>query len=131
MRYAILTKQFRFEAAHRLPNHAGKCARPHGHSYLLEVSVRGPVLPVRGHSDDGMVIDLDAIKAVVQAAIIERLDHQDLNTILPEPTTAECIAHWIWDALEAAAPEFAALLWRIRLWETSSGYVEITCAERQ
>lgn len=33
MRYTLLTKLFRFEAAHHLPGHRGKCARPRGHSY--------------------------------------------------------------------------------------------------
>ena len=130
MRYAILTKQFRFEAAHHLPNHRGKCARLHGHSYVLEVSVRGPILPERGLSDDGMVVDLDDIKTIVQAAVIDRLDHQYLNDLMPLPSTAENISHWVWDALEAASPDFAALLWRIRLWETASGYVEITREDR-
>ena len=43
MNYAIITKTFRFESAHHLPGHSGKCARPHGHSYRLEVAVRGPI----------------------------------------------------------------------------------------
>ena len=130
MRYAILSKQFRFEAAHQLPHHTGKCARLHGHSYLLEVSVRGPVQPAHGSSSEGMVLDLDELKAIVQHAVIEQLDHQYLNDILELPTTAENIAHWIWDTLEMAQPEFAALLWRIRLWETATGWVELTREER-
>lgn len=129
--YAIITKQFRFEAAHQLPNHRGKCARLHGHSYRLEISMRGPIQPVRGESDDGMVLDLDDIKQIVQTTIIERVDHYNLNDLMPVPTTAENIAHWIWAELEAANPSFAALLYRIRLWETATGYVEISHAERE
>lgn len=129
--YAILTKQFRFEAAHQLPNHRGKCARLHGHSYLLEVSVRGLVHPARGGSDDGMVIDLDEIKHVVQTAVISQVDHYNLNEIMTVPSTAENIAHWVWEQLEQTSPTFSELLWRIRLWETASGYVEITRAERE
>jgi 6-pyruvoyltetrahydropterin/6-carboxytetrahydropterin synthase len=128
--FAILTKQFRFEAAHQLPNHRGKCARLHGHSYMLEVSLRGPVKAERGESDDGMVVDLDVIKEVVQAAVISRVDHFNLNEIIDGPTTAERIAHWIWDRLEEADPAFAAMLYRIRLWETATGYVEIGPPER-
>lgn len=114
-----------------LPNHRGKCARLHGHSYRLEVSVRGPIQPARGASDDGMVVDLDEIKAIVQPLIASRLDHYYLNDVIAGPTTAENIAHWIWDQLEAERPDFAALLHRIRLWETASGYVEITRADRE
>jgi 6-pyruvoyltetrahydropterin/6-carboxytetrahydropterin synthase len=128
--FAILTKQFRFEAAHQLPNHRGKCARLHGHSYTLEVSLRGPLKAERGESDDGMVVDLDVIKQVVQAAVISRVDHFNLNEIIDGPTTAERIAHWIWDRLEEAEPAFAAMLYRIRLWETATGYVEIGPPER-
>jgi 6-pyruvoyltetrahydropterin/6-carboxytetrahydropterin synthase len=128
--FAILTKQFRFEAAHQLPNHRGKCARLHGHSYTLEVSLRGPVKAERGQSDDGMVVDLDVIKQVVQAAVIDRVDHFNLNEIIDGPTTAERIAHWIWERLEEAEPAFAAMLYRIRLWETATGYVEIGPPER-
>ena len=128
--FAILTKQFRFEAAHQLPNHRGKCARLHGHSYTLEVSLRGSVKAERGESDDGMVVDLDVIKEVVQAAVISRVDHFNLNEIIDGPTTAERIAHWIWDRLEEADPAFAAMLYRIRLWETATGYVEIGPPER-
>ncbi len=43
MKFAILTKTFHFEAAHHLPGHRGKCARLHGHSYRLEVTLRGPI----------------------------------------------------------------------------------------
>ena len=38
-----IRKRFRFEAAHTLPFHPGKCARMHGHSYRLEVAVSGPI----------------------------------------------------------------------------------------
>lgn len=130
MRSAVLTKEFRFEAAHQLPDHNGKCARLHGHSYRLEVSVRGPIQPRRGASDDGMVVDLDMIKDVVQRHVIARLDHQFLNEILAETSTAENIAHWAWDAIEAGDPAFARLLYRIRLWETATGFVEITREDR-
>jgi len=128
MRYAILTKTFGFEAAHHLPGHSGKCARPHGHSYKLEVTVRGPIRDEPGASDDGMVLDFGDLATLVRVAVIERLDHYDLNTILPTRTTAENLAHWIWEALPAAGLP-AALLYRVRLWETESGYVEITAAE--
>jgi 6-pyruvoyltetrahydropterin/6-carboxytetrahydropterin synthase len=128
-RQALLTKIFRFEAAHSLPGHKGKCARPHGHSYSLEVTLRGPIKKAPGASDDGMVMDFDDLSGFVQQAVLERLDHQDLNQVTGIRTTAENLAHWIWDALiQAGLP--AALLYRICLWETAQGRVEITAAER-
>jgi len=129
MHQAILVKIFRFEAAHHLPGHHGKCARLHGHSYQLEVALRGPIKAACGQSDDGMVMDFADLSRIVHYSIIERLDHYDLNEITGIRTTAENLAHWIWDALvRAGLPE--VLLYRIRLWETENSYVEITAAER-
>ena len=128
-RQALLTKVFHFEAAHSLPGHRGKCARLHGHSYTLEVTLRGPIKQAEGTSDDGMVMDFDDLSQLVKQAVIERLDHQDLNAITGIRTTAENLAHWIWDALlEAGLSE--SLLYRVCLWETAQGRVEITAAER-
>lgn len=129
MKTAIVVKHFRFEAAHHLPRHRDKCARPHGHSYQLEVALRGPIQQVPDASDDGMVMDFGDLKQIVEEAVIGRLDHYDLNEVTGVYTTAENLAHWIWDALVAAGlPE--ELLYRLRLWETESCYVELTAAER-
>lgn len=72
----------------------GKCNNPHGHghNYMLEVTVSGPV-------DDrtGMVCDLTDLDGFVEREIVDRFDHQNLN-LLPEfagtvPTTENlCIA---------------------------------------
>ncbi len=130
MKQAILTKVFRFEAAHHLPYHRGKCARIHGHSYRLEVTLRGPIKHAVHTSDHGMVLDFSDLSQIVQESVIARLDHADLNAVTGIYTTAENLAHWIWDTLVAAGlPE--TLLYRLRLWETESGYVEITAAERE
>ena len=130
MHFAILTKTFHFEAAHHLPGHRGKCARVHGHSYRMEIAVRGPLKDAAGQSDDGMVMDFEDLSRLVRSSIIEQLDHRDLNEVVGMRTTAENLAHWMWDTLLAAGlPE--TLLYRIRLWETESSYVEITKAERQ
>jgi 6-pyruvoyltetrahydropterin/6-carboxytetrahydropterin synthase len=148
VRYAVITREFTFEAAHHLPDHRGKCRRPHGHSYRLQISLRGPILNTPGQSSDGMVVDFDDLKELVNTTLLERLadstargpeagsferggmDHNDLNVLTGIRTTAENLAHWIWDALVSGgiADE---LLYRIRLWETSKGYVEITHAERE
>lgn len=129
MKAAIITKIFRFEAAHHLPGHHGKCARLHGHSYRLEVTVRGSIKNAPGESDHGMVMDFGDLSQIVKNAVIEHLDHQDLNVVTKIHTTAENLAHWIWDELTAnGLPD--VLLYRIRLWETESCFVEITRQER-
>ena len=66
MRYAIITKIFRFESAHHLPGHHGKCARPHGHSYRLEVTIHGPIKHAPEESDYGMVMDFGDLSQIVK-----------------------------------------------------------------
>lgn len=97
-----------FEAAHRLPHHRGVCARLHGHHYRFEVHVEGPVRP-----EDGLVMDFDELRELVERAIVRELDHGDLNEVLDNPT-AENIAVWMWERLEPEAPGLAC----VRLWET-------------
>lgn len=130
MRFALLTKTFHFEAAHQLPDHKGKCARLHGHSYRLEVTLRGPIREVPGQSEHGMVMDFADVSHCVHNAVLERLDHYNINEVTGIYTTAENLVHWIWDRLiEVGLPE--TLLYRVRLWETETSYVEITEAERE
>ncbi len=128
-RWALLIKTVCFEAAHQLPGHMGTCANLHGHSYTLEVSMRGPIKQALGTSDDGMVIDFQELAAIVQRSVLQQLDHHFLNEVIEARSTAENLAHWIWDALLAGGIS-ASLLDRVRLWETTTGYVEITRAER-
>jgi 6-pyruvoyltetrahydropterin/6-carboxytetrahydropterin synthase len=114
-----IRKHFRFEAAHVLPHHPGKCARMHGHSYRLEVAVRGPLQeagPARG-----MIEDFDTIKAIVRDRVIERLDHQTLNDLIENPT-AEQIVLWIWEQLEGRLTGLDELV----LWETANSCAVLT-----
>ncbi len=100
-------KVFRIEAAHRLPNvPAGhKCARLHGHSFAIEVHVRGEPDP---HT--GWVMDFADVKAAFQP-LHDRLDHHYLNEIegLENPTS-EQLAIWIWDRLKPALPGLSAIV---------------------
>jgi 6-pyruvoyltetrahydropterin/6-carboxytetrahydropterin synthase len=80
-----VTRRFTFEASHQLTWHPGKCAKLHGHSYVLDVTVERPL------NADGIVIDFGDIKAAVMKHVLDEYDHQHLNDILPNPT-AELIA---------------------------------------
>lgn len=106
-----ISKTFRIEAAHRLPNvPAGhKCARLHGHSFRIEVQVSGPLDPHLG-----WVMDFADLKAAF-APLFEQLDHNCLNDIpgLENPTS-ENLARWIWTHLAPRLP----LLSRIGVHET-------------
>jgi 6-pyruvoyltetrahydropterin/6-carboxytetrahydropterin synthase len=94
-------KVFTIEAAHRLPNvPAGhKCARLHGHSFRVEVHVRGPV-----GEKTGWVMDFADIKAAFQP-LSDQLDHRYLNEVegLSNPTS-EDLARWIWERLAPRLP---------------------------
>lgn len=88
-----ITQAFTFEAAHRLPNvpSTHKCHRMHGHSYRVELQLKGKVDP-----KTGFVIDFFDVEKVF-GPVLQILDHHTLNDLdgLENPT-AENIAVWIW-----------------------------------
>jgi 6-pyruvoyltetrahydropterin/6-carboxytetrahydropterin synthase len=98
---AQLERSYRFEAAHFLPKvSAGhKCARVHGHSYQIHVTVEGEVDAERGWVIDFADIDEHA------APLVKQLDHQLLNEIegLANPTS-ELLAAWWWERLVGRLP---------------------------
>jgi 6-pyruvoyltetrahydropterin/6-carboxytetrahydropterin synthase len=96
-----ISKTFRIEAAHRLPNvpPGHKCARLHGHSFAIEVHVRGPVDP-----ELGWVMDFADMKAAF-APLFERIDHRYLNEVTGlENPTSENLARWVWHELKPRLP---------------------------
>lgn len=121
MVYATIVKEFTFDAAHRLENHLGKCQNIHGHTYKLQVGVYGPIKSKLGASDEGMVIDFTDLKNLVKSEIIDKLDHQFINDILPFRPTAENMAVWMIQVLRKAGISVRF----IRLYETPTSYVEI------
>ena len=109
-----MTRTFRFEAAHQLPWHGGRCRNLHGHSYRLDVTVSGPLGP------NGIVLDFADLQAVVEREVVARYDHRYLNDLMDNPT-ADLLAHQVWNTLEAAG----LAVTRIRLWETADSLVEV------
>lgn len=123
-RKVLIVTQFDFSAAHTLPNHSGKCRRPHGHNYLLEIGVAAPPRPADGTSAEGMVMDFADLRRAVQEQVLTMVDHRDLNDALPpeyQPATAEHLALWVWDTL--SAPLRGLTL--VRVWETPKSYAEV------
>ena len=106
-----VVKDFRFEAAHFLPNvpEGHKCRRIHGHSFRGEVAVRGPIDPKLG-----WVMDFADLKRAVDP-IVKDLDHYLLNDIAGlENPTSEVLAVWIWSRLAPIVPN----LTRVTIEET-------------
>ena len=128
-----VTKRLRFNAAHRVHNPAlsaeentalfGPCNNPtwHGHNYVLEVAVEGPI-----DERTGYVIDLGKLRKIVEREVISQVDHRNMNVEVPflagTNPTAENIVVACWRVLEpVVAP---GKLSRLRLWETENNYVE-------
>lgn len=91
-----LCRKYNFSAAHHLPrapeNH--RCRRLHGHSYEVEVAVRGDVDP-----DIGWLIDYGDIDQRVKPVVAE-LHHRTLNDIAGlENATSEILCAWLWKRL--------------------------------
>ena len=106
----ILTKSFRFEASHRLPNHDGKCRRLHGHSWKGTVVIEAPETISSGPKT-GMVMDYSDISAILDPLVEDYLDHYHLNDSLSlvNPTSEE-IARWICNQLKPDLPALAAVI---------------------
>ena len=92
----IIYKDFTFEAAHELPlvPDTHKCAKLHGHSFQVRVSVEGDL------NNLGWVLDYAVIKSIC-GPIINELDHSYLNELSGlTNTTSENIEVWLWDAIK-------------------------------
>lgn len=91
MRMYYVTKRLEISASHALRlSYESKCENLHGHNWIITVFCRAEEL-----NPDGMVTDFSHIKQ----AITERLDHQNLNEVLPFNPTAENIARWVCDSI--------------------------------
>jgi 6-pyruvoyltetrahydropterin/6-carboxytetrahydropterin synthase len=83
----------RFEAAHRLRGEFGPATRTHGHTYRVEISVRGPAL-----GPDAALVDVGRLRSALQACLAElhlaNLD--EVAAFAGANTTAETVADHVW-----------------------------------
>lgn len=126
-----LTRRYHFSAGHRLESAAfgaeenariyGQCFRQHGHNYQIEVTVSGPLDPATG-----MSVDLGVVDAAVKTAVLDRVDHYDLSSAVPELegviTTGENLARVFYRWIAAALP--AGRLCRVAVVETDNNVFE-------
>ena len=128
-----LTKAYEFSASHCLHSQHlsdkenlqifGKCNNPHGHghNYVLELTIKGDVLP-----KTGMIANLDLLDEIVQEQVYARFDHKHLNLDTPEfgdlNPTSENFVTVIWNVLEPTLG--SVTLHRLRLKETPKNYFD-------
>ena len=135
-----LTKRFRFEMAHALLGHDGPCRNIHGHSYELDVCLKGKPRNESGHPKDGMVMDFSDLSAIVHTCILADFDHAlVIHTDAPVPSsdtepfgkvvrlpiqpTCENLVLRFSERLRQHLPE-TVQLYQLRLRETSSSWCD-------
>ena len=114
-----------FEAAHQIPNYPGKCARLHGHNWVVEATVKGTEL-----DELGMLVDFKAVKKEL-GTVLDAFDHRFLNDLAPFSQgvnpPAENLAHIIFARLAASSifpeGEGRAYLASVTVWESPKSSV--------
>jgi 6-pyruvoyltetrahydropterin/6-carboxytetrahydropterin synthase len=129
---AYFGRRYLLSASHRLHSDAlsaeqnrnayGKCNNPHGHghNYVVEVLVSGPVDP-----DTGMVLNLAALDETVQTRVMDRFDHTNLNLdslFVNRVPTTENFCRAVFELLDGAVEP--AKLAQVRVEETENNFFE-------
>ena len=131
-----IAKDFRWEMAHRLQCHKGKCFNLHGHSYKMLVEFEGTINP-----NTGMVLDYFDVKDIV-GPLVDELDHSviiwekdsilidkisELNSahvIVPFETTAENLVGYFLKKISKTKLPQEILKIKVRVCETENTYAE-------
>jgi len=110
-----ITKQFSFSASHILEGlpEGHPCGRMHGHNYVIEVELAGPLNPV------GFVVDYNDLKPI-QEWIDITIDHRHLNNVLAGNPTAEHLAAHLYETFRPRFPTLVA----VRVSETPKTWAE-------
>ena len=127
-----ITKQFKFCAAHKYWNDTwdhnqnfkvfGDDIRVHGHNYVLDVTVTGPI-----NQESGFIFDIQELKQIVNKNVIKVIDHSEIQKDIKwfegkQPST-ENLVLFIWESIveHIDAP---AKLYKIKLRETPTIFTE-------
>lgn len=117
----VIVKEVVFEAAHNLNNYEGACANMHGHSYKMQVGIKG----YEHHLKNGMLVDFKELKQIIQEEIVTRWDHAYLNSKMEEQPSAENMALYAFKAISKRLGTPLEVEF-VRLWETATSYVEVS-----
>ena len=136
---AYFGRRYMVSASHRLHSDQlsaeenrrayGKCNNPHGHghNYVIEVLVAGPVV-----ADTGMVVDMASLDGIVKETVLNRFDHANLNMdalFVNRVPTTENLCREIFTLLEDRMP--AGRLHTVRIEETENNFFECRRAEKE
>jgi len=142
-----LTRVFNFDMAHVLLNYHGKCKNIHGHTYKLEVTVKGAPCNDEGSPKKGMLIDFSDFKKLIQDDIISVWDHalmihRDSDPVLLDalknnyekiivvpfqPTTENMICELASIIKKILPPDLS--LFSLRLYETEKSFADWCASE--
>mgnify|MGYP001253391872 FL=1 len=131
MSYPIITKKYHFCASHKYGNDSwseeknievfGKDYNNHGHNYILEVSIKGPINPETGWS-----INLQDLNKIIKPKVLDVLDHsqieEDVEWFKGKQPSSENILIWVWKEIEKNIK--GDILYKLRLVETHSIYTD-------
>jgi 6-pyruvoyltetrahydropterin/6-carboxytetrahydropterin synthase len=108
-----------FEAAHRLVGDFGPATRTHGHTYRMEVIVRGERL-----SDDSTLYDIGQLRPTVEdlAASLHYRDLDEVPDLAGVNTTAEAVASYCWEKLAPPLRGRNLDSLTVRIWEAPQVY---------
>ena len=127
-----ITKQFKFCAAHKYWNDKwshdenyevfGDDIKVHGHNYVLDVTITGPM-----NQDSGFIFDIQKLKDIVEKYVLDTLDHsqiqEDIKWFKNKQPSTENLVLFIWESI-ASHIENPALLYKIKLRETPTIFTE-------
>ena len=128
----FITKQFKFCAAHKYWNDSwdkdrnykvfGDDIKVHGHNYVLDITITGPV-----NQDSGFIFDIQELKDIVNKNVINVLDHSQIQEDIPwfldkQPSTENLVV-FIWEQI-ASSIKVPAILHKIKLRETPTIFTE-------
>jgi 6-pyruvoyltetrahydropterin/6-carboxytetrahydropterin synthase len=134
MEVVYFGRRYMLSASHRLHAEAlsdeanrltyGKCNNPHGHghNYVIEVLVSGPV-----DSETGMVINMATLDEVVQTYVLERFDHTNLSydpLFVNQVPTTENLCRQVFGLLKKALP--TCELDYVRVEETENNFFQFS-----
>ena len=127
-----ITKQFKFCAAHKYWNNSwppdknyevfGDDIKVHGHNYILDITVTGPI-----DQDSGFVFDIQKLKKIVDTHVVSVIDHsqiqEDIKWFEGKQPSTENLVLFIWESVSKHI-DSPAKLYKIKLRETPTIFTE-------